>query len=38
MQNPFLYLQTVLLQTIQFNIGLNVKTVLFQTIQFKQQS
>ena len=39
--NPFLYVETVVLQTIRFSISivfvytqLNVKTVLFQTIQF----
>ena len=42
MPNSFLYIQTVIFQTIQFRIStaffvytqLNVKTVLFQTIQF----
>ena len=44
MPNPFLYISTVILQTIQFIISiifvytwLNVKTVLFKTIQFSIQ-
>ena len=34
MPNPFLYIKTVLFQTIQFNLSLNVKIVLFQITQF----
>ena len=41
MPNPFLYIETVLFQIIQFSMStvfvytqLNIKTVLFQTIQF----